>query len=101
MAGVQLLHVPYKGAAPAIQALLGGQVDVMFIDLASGLPNVKAGKLRVLAAATPERVSVLPATPTLAEQGVASFTAYAWQGLVGPAGVPEAVVKKLRCWTWA
>ncbi|KAG1457046.1 hypothetical protein G6F57_014972 [Rhizopus arrhizus] len=88
-------HVPYKGAAPAIQELLGGQVDVMFIDLASGLPNVKAGKLRVLAAATPERVSVLPDTPTMAEQGVANFTAYAWQGLVGPAGVPEAVVKKL------
>jgi tripartite-type tricarboxylate transporter receptor subunit TctC len=93
--GANLLHVPYKGAAPAIQDLLGGQVDVMFIDLASGLPNVKAGKLRVLAAATPERVSVLPDTPTMAEQGVANFTAYAWQGLVGPAGVPEAVVKKL------
>jgi len=93
--GANLLHVPYKGAAPAIQDLLGGQVDVMFIDLASGLPNVKAGKLRVLAAATPERVSVLPDTPTMAEQGVANFTAYAWQGLVGPAGVPDAVVKNL------
>lgn len=93
--GADLLHVPYKGAAPAIQDLLGGQVDVMFIDLASGLPNVKAGKLRVLAAATPERLSVLPDTPTMAEQGVANFTAYAWQGLVGPAGLPEAVVKKL------
>ena len=84
-----------KGAAPAIQDLLGGQVDVMFIDLAAGLPNVKAGKLRVLAAATPERVAVLPDAPTMAEQGVANFTAYAWQGLVAPAGVPENVVKKL------
>ena len=93
--GVNVLHVPYKGAAPAIQDLLGGQVDMMFIDLGSGLPNVKAGKLRVLAAATPERVSVLPDTPTMAEQGVANFTAYAWQGLVGPAGLPESVVKKL------
>ena len=68
--------MPYKGAAPAIQDLLGGQVDMMFIDLGSGLPNVKAGKLRVLAAATPERVTVLPDVPTMAEQGVANFTAY-------------------------
>lgn len=93
-AGVDLLHVPYKGAAPAIQDLLGGQVDMMFIDLAAGLPNVKAGKLRVLGAATPERVSILPNVPTMAEQGVKDFTAYAWQGVVGPAGLPDAVVKK-------
>ncbi|MFM9869753.1 Bug family tripartite tricarboxylate transporter substrate binding protein [Achromobacter xylosoxidans] len=93
--GANLLHVPYKGAAPAIQDLLGGQVDVMFIDLAAGLPNVKAGKLRVLGAATPERVAVLPDAPTMAEQGVPDFTAYAWQGLVAPGGLPEAVVKKL------
>ncbi len=93
--GANLLHVPYKGAAPAIQDLLGGQVDVMFIDLAAGLPNGKAGKLRVLAAATPERVAVLPDTPTMAEQGVSDFTAYAWQGLVAPGGLPEPVVKKL------
>ena len=94
-AGLDLPGVPYKGAAPAIQDLLGGQVDVMFIDLAAGLPNVKAGKLRVLAAATPERVAVLPDTPTMAEQGVSDFTAYAWQGLVAPGGLPEPVVKKL------
>ncbi|KOF54079.1 MULTISPECIES: tripartite tricarboxylate transporter substrate binding protein [unclassified Achromobacter] len=93
--GVNVLHVPYKGAAPAIQDLLGGQVDMMFIDLGSGLPNVKAGKLRVLAAATPERLSILPDVPTMAEQGVSDFTAYAWQGLVGPAGLPADVVKKL------
>ncbi len=93
--GANLLHVPYKGAAPAIQDLLGGQVDVMFIDLAAGLPNVKAGKLRVLAAATPQRVAVLPDAPTMAEQGVPNFTAYAWQGLVAPGNLPEPVVKKL------
>ncbi len=94
-AGVNVLHVPYKGAAPAIQDLLGGQVDMMFIDLAAGLPNVKAGKLRVLAAATPQRLPVLPDAPTMAEQGVGDFTAYAWQGVVGPAGLPAAVTKKL------
>ena len=94
-ANVDMLHVRYKGAAPAIQDLLGGQVDLMFIDLAAGLPNVKAGKLRVLASATPERVPALPDTPTMAEAGVADFTAYAWQGLVGPAGLPDNVVQKL------
>lgn len=92
---VNILHVPYKGAAPAIQDLLGGQVDVMFIDLAAGLPNVRAGKLRVLAAATPTRVKALPDSPTMAEQGVPDFTAYAWQGLIGPGGLPQAVVDKL------
>ena len=94
-ANVDMLHVPYKGAAPAIQDLLGGQVDMMFIDLAAGLPNVKAGKLRVLASATPERVPALPGAPTMAEAGVPNFTAYAWQGLVGPAGLPDNVVQKL------
>ncbi|OZI72063.1 Bug family tripartite tricarboxylate transporter substrate binding protein [Bordetella genomosp. 12] len=94
-ANVNILHVPYKGAAPAIQDLLGGQVDVMFIDLAAGLPNVKAGKLRVLAAATPERLKTLPDAPTMAEQGVPDFTAYAWQGMVAPAGLPQPVMDKL------
>lgn len=93
--GTDVLHVPYKGAAPAIQDLLGRQVDMMFIDLAAGLPNVKAGKLRVLGTATPERLPALPGVPTMAEQGVADFTAYAWQGLVGPAGLPPPVVDKL------
>lgn len=94
-AGVNLLHVPYKGAAPAITDLLGGQVDMMFIDLAAGLPNVKAGKLRVLASATPDRLPILPGVPTMAEQGVADFNAVAWQGVVGPAGLPDAIVRKL------
>lgn len=94
-AEVDVLHVPYKGAAPAIQDLLGGQVDFMFIDLGAGLPNVKAGKLRVLASATPERLAALPEAPTMAEKGYKDFTAYAWQGLVGPAGMPQAVVDKL------
>ena len=93
--GTNVLHVPYKGAAPAIQDLLGRQVDMMFIDLAAGLPNVKAGKLRVLGTATPERLPALPGVPTMAEQGVGDFTAYAWQGLVGPAGLPPPVVAKL------
>lgn len=95
-ADVQMVHVPYKGAAPAIQDLLGGQVTAGFVDSAAGLANIKAGKLRVLAVATPERLALLPDVPTMAEAGVKDFTAYAWQGLVGPAGMPDDVVAKLN-----
>ncbi len=95
-ADVQIVHVPYKGAAPAIQDLLGGQVTAGFVDSAAGLANIKAGKLRVLAVATPERLALLPDVPTMAEAGVKDFTAYAWQGLVGPAGIPGDVVSKLN-----
>lgn len=95
-AGVDITHVPYKGAAPAIQDLLGGQVSASFVDSAAGLSNIKAGKLRVLAVATPKRLALLPDVPTMAEADVKDFTAYAWQGLVGPAGMPDDVVKKLN-----
>ncbi|MGK8222147.1 Bug family tripartite tricarboxylate transporter substrate binding protein [Achromobacter xylosoxidans] len=93
--GADILHVPYKGAAPAIQDLLGNQVDLMFVDLTSALPNIKAGKLRILATATPQRLRDLPDVPTMAEQGVKDYTVYSWQGVVGPKGLPEAVTKKL------
>jgi tripartite-type tricarboxylate transporter receptor subunit TctC len=94
-ANVQLINVPYKGAAPALQDLIGGQVSLGFVDSASALSNIKAGKLRVLAVATPERIALLPDVPTMAESGVGDFTAYAWQGLVGPADMPADVVNKL------
>lgn len=94
-AKVQIQHVPYKGAAPALQDILGGQVSLGFVDSASALANIKAGKLRVLAVATPERIALLPQVPTMAEAGVQNFTAYAWQGLVGPADLPGEVVDKL------
>lgn len=90
-----IVHVPYKGAAPALQDLIGGQVDLMFGDLGSSLPNIRAGKVRVLAVTVPERLALLPDVPTMAQEGVGDFVAYAWQGLVGPAGMPEDVVKKL------
>ena len=94
--GTEILHIPYRGAAPALQDLIGGRVDLMFADLGSGLSNIKAGKVRALAVAVPERLSnVLPDVPTMAESGVSDFVAYAWQGLVGPANLPEDVVKKL------
>ncbi|HEY9280521.1 MAG TPA: tripartite tricarboxylate transporter substrate binding protein [Eoetvoesiella sp.] len=94
-ADVKIVHVPYKGAAPALQDLLGGQVSMGFVDSAAALSNIKAGKLRVLAVATPKRLSLLPDVPTMAEAGVKDFTAYAWQGLVGPGNIPIEIVGKL------
>lgn len=96
LTNTDILHVPYRGAAPALQDLIGGRVDLMFADLGSGLPNIKAGKVRVLAVAVPERLAnVLPDVPTMNEVGVDGFVAYAWQGLVGPGGLPQEVVEKV------
>ncbi|KAA6124635.1 Bug family tripartite tricarboxylate transporter substrate binding protein [Cupriavidus cauae] len=94
--GIRMTHVPYKGAAPAVQDLLAGQVDVMFLDLAAGQQNVLGGKLRALGSATPKRLAALPQVPTVAEGGVAGFEAYAWQGVVAPAGTPQPVVTRLN-----
>ena len=95
-AGIKLNHVPYKGAGPAIQDLVGGQVPVMFVDLAAGAPMIKAGKMRVLAVASPKRIAALPGVPTFAEQGIPQFEAWAWQGLVVPVGTPKEIVAKLN-----
>ena len=94
--GIDLVHVPYKGAGPAITDVVGGQVPVMFVDLAAGGPMIKGGKLRVLGVASPRRIAALPDVPTLAEQGVANFEAWAWQGLVVPAGTPKEAIARLN-----
>ena len=94
--GIKLVHVPYKGAGPAIQDVAGGQVPVMFVDVAAGGPMIKAGKLRVLGVASPKRIGAMPNVPTLDEQGISQFEAWAWQGLVVPAGTPEAFVSRLN-----
>ena len=94
--GVKLQHVPYKGAAPAINDVVGGQVPVMFIDLAAGGPMIDANKLRVLGVASAERIARFPNVPTLNEQGVSNFIAWAWQGLVVPAGTPADVIARLN-----
>ncbi|WP_442593637.1 Bug family tripartite tricarboxylate transporter substrate binding protein [Parapusillimonas sp. JC17] len=93
--GVSLLHVPYKGSAPALQDLMSGQVDSMFVDLPPSIQMIHSGKLRVLAVATPKRLDVLPDVPTFDELGIKGFEAYAWQGFVSPKNTPEAVVGKL------
>ncbi|TXL79439.1 tripartite tricarboxylate transporter substrate binding protein [Vineibacter terrae] len=94
--GSKGLHVPYKGAAPAVQDLIAGQVPSMFLDLAAGIQHVRSGKVRVLAVASAKRLAALPDVPTLAEAGVADSEAYALQGLAAPAGTPKPIVERLN-----
>ena len=94
-AGVSMLHVPYKGGAPALQDLMGGQVALMMLDLPSGVSAVKAGKVIPLLAMSGERVPQLPNVPTAKELGFANVEAYTWQGLVTPAATPREVQAKL------
>lgn len=89
-------HIPYKGSAPAIQDLLGGQVPMMFSDMIAALPHIKAGKLRPIAVGSPTRVSFTPDVKTVAEQGFPGFDATAWGGLLAPAGTPKEVVDRLN-----
>jgi tripartite-type tricarboxylate transporter receptor subunit TctC len=93
-AKLKLTHIPYKGAAPAIQDVVGGQVPFMFVDTASGNQFISGGKLRAIGVASARRVAGFDTIPTLAEQGLTGFEAYAWQGLVMPAGAPADVVQK-------
>jgi tripartite-type tricarboxylate transporter receptor subunit TctC len=92
----RIRHVAYKGSAPALQDVIDGQAQSMFIDLPPSLAAIRTGKVRVLAVATRQRLPILPGVPTLWESGVSGFEAYAWQGLAGPAGLPDAVVRKLN-----
>lgn len=94
--GLNLQHAPYRGAAPAVQDLMGGQIPFGFIDTASVQQYIAAGKLRALGVASPSRLATMPDVPTLSEQGIKDFTAYAWQGLVVPTGTPAEVVSKLN-----
>ena len=93
--GLKLTHVPYRGAAPAVQDVIGGQVPFMFADTASAYPHIQSGKLRAIGVASPKRVSGFDTVPTLAEQGLKDFEAYAWQGLVVPAATPPEAVAAL------
>src|SRR5690349_6536560 len=93
-AGVDMVHVPYKGAAPAMQGLLAGDTQLMFDNLASAMSQVKAGKLRALAVTTAERSKLVPDLPTMAEAGVPGFDISTWSGLLAPAGTPPDVVAK-------
>lgn len=93
--GMDIVHVPYKGGPPAMQDLLGGQVGAMFSDTPTGMPHVRAGKIRALAVADPQRNPALPGVPTMVEAGVADFVVLAWQALMVPAATPAEIVARL------
>jgi tripartite-type tricarboxylate transporter receptor subunit TctC len=95
-AGVDMTHVPYKGSAPALTDLIGGQVQVMFDNLPSSLPQIKAGKLRAIAVTSAQRAPALPDIPTIAESGLPGFEATSWFGIVAPTGTPPAIIARIN-----
>jgi tripartite-type tricarboxylate transporter receptor subunit TctC len=95
MAGVEMLHVPYKGTGQAVTDLLGGQIDVMFAPAETVMGHVKNGKLRALAVTSAQRFAVLPDLPTVAESGVPGYSAVGWFGLFAPVATPKDVVQKI------
>jgi tripartite-type tricarboxylate transporter receptor subunit TctC len=95
LTGVNMLHIPYKGSAPAVNDLLGGQVMMMFDNIPSALPHIKAGKLRALATTGAKRDPTLPDLPTVAEAGVANYESGVWFGLSVPAGTPPEIIAKI------
>jgi tripartite-type tricarboxylate transporter receptor subunit TctC len=96
MAHVDITHIAYKGSAPALTDLIGGQVQVMFDNVPNALPHVKAGKLRALAVTSAQRTALLPELPTFAEAGVSGYETEVWFGVVAPAGTPKEIVAKLN-----
>jgi tripartite-type tricarboxylate transporter receptor subunit TctC len=94
-AGIDIRHVPYRGSVAAMLDVIAGHVAFMVVDLQPALPQIAAGKVRVLGVTTPRRVASAPDIPTLAEGGLAGFELVAWQGVVGPAGLPRPIVDQL------
>jgi len=95
-ADIRVTHVPYRGAGPALQDLLGGQIQYMFLDMSSALSLIQAGKLRALAVAPARRLQGLPDVPTVAEQGYPGFDIRAWYGLLVRSGTPPATIERLH-----
>lgn len=96
MTGTRLQHVPYRGSAPAMQDLLGGQVQVMFADGPSAMPHLSGGKIRALGVGNPEPSALFPDIPTIASSGVPGYEAYSWSGMLAPAGTPPEIIKKVN-----
>ena len=94
--GVDMTHVPYKGSGPAITAILGREVDLMFDAIGSSLPQIQAGKFRAIAVTTATRAAVLPNVPTVQEAGVPGFDVSVWYGVFAAAGTPQPIVQKLN-----
>jgi len=95
-AGIEMVHVPYKGTPQAMTDVVGGQVDLMFTDVASGMPFVKSGQMRALAVSTAQRSAIVPDLPSMSEAGIKDFDLNSWNGYFGPAGLPVDVVKKIN-----
>jgi tripartite-type tricarboxylate transporter receptor subunit TctC len=96
LAGIDLLHVPYKSSPPALTDVIAGRVSMMFVDVPTGLPHVNAGALKALAVTTIKRSALLPQLPTMDEAGVKGFDITSWQGYLGPANMPKDIVTKLN-----
>ncbi len=96
MAGIKMNHIPYKGTGPALTDTLAGQTDVFFSSTATALPHIQAGKLRAIAVTTSKRIPALPDVPTIAESGVPGYDVVLWHGLIGPKGMPKAVVDRIN-----
>ncbi|MFJ4294437.1 Bug family tripartite tricarboxylate transporter substrate binding protein [Cupriavidus sp. NPDC089707] len=96
MAGIKVTHVPYKGSAPALTDVLGGQIPVMFDNLPASLPYIRAGKLKALAVSSPRRLAMLPDVPTFEELGIKGYEVAGWTALWAPAGTPPAIVDRLN-----
>ncbi len=96
LTGTDMIHIAYKGTGPALNDLLGGQVSMMFSQMSSAVPHIRAGKLRALGVASLKRSALLPALPTVAEQNLAGFEAVSWYALMAPAGTPVEVIAKLQ-----
>lgn len=96
LTGLKMTHIPYKGSVPALTSLAGGEVDMLFVDIAAAQPFLDSGKVRPLAVTTKTRSSVLPDLPTVEESGLPGYDAMPWLGIVAPAGTPPAVVARLQ-----
>lgn len=99
MTGTSMVHVPYKGSGPAMLALLGNEIDLIFEGLGSASPHIRGGKVRALAVTSPKRSPAFPEVPTMAEAGVPGFESISWYGLWAPAGTPKEVIQKLQAET--
>ncbi len=96
LAKIDIFHVPYKGGAPAINALVAGEVSIMFANALPALPHIKSGRLRALAVTSERRAGAFPDLPSISEAGIRGYSAVQWYGVLAPAGTPQSVVERLN-----